>query len=71
MNDRQLKLLRDLASLALGVAGIIHQFFIVPHPDTVVLGAATLFLLGPAALRLDGRSQGSKDTHTHSDSSPE
>ena len=61
MSERQLKLLRDLFSLALGIAGVIHQFFLVAHPDTVLLGAATLFLLGPAALRHDESKRSSSD----------
>jgi hypothetical protein len=29
----------------------VYQLFVLPHPDSVALGAISLFLFGPAALQ--------------------
>lgn len=43
-------LLRDLAMLALGSAGMTHELFLVPAPDMVRVWVCIGLLLGPAAL---------------------
>jgi hypothetical protein len=43
-------LLRDLAMLVLGSAGMTHELFLVPTPDMVRVWVCIGLLLGPAAL---------------------
>jgi hypothetical protein len=43
-------LLRDLATLALGSGGMVHELFLVSHPDMLRVSVSIGLLLGPAAL---------------------
>lgn len=43
-------LLRDLAMLVLGSAGMAHELFLVPTPDMVRVWVCIGLLLGPATL---------------------
>jgi hypothetical protein len=43
-------LLRDLAMLVLGSAGMTHELFLVPAPDMVRVWVCIGLLLGPATL---------------------
>lgn len=43
-------LLRDLAMLILGSAGMTHELFFVPEPNMVRVWVSIGLLLGPAAL---------------------
>jgi hypothetical protein len=67
-------LLRDLAMLLLGSAGMTHELFIVPAPDMVRVWVCIGLLLGPAALNSAWRARNqlpeSPPTHTAAGSSP-
>lgn len=43
-------LLRDLASLVIGSAGMVNELFIVPSPRGLGLGISVALLCGPTAI---------------------
>lgn len=54
---RRVRLTRDVVLTTLGIAMLIHQAFFTPQVDQVIVGAAIVLLVGPAAARVDDRKK--------------
>lgn len=54
---RRVRFTRDFVMTALGIAILVHQAFITARVDQVIVGAAIVLLVGPAAARVDDRKK--------------